>query len=57
MHNTTKNLILQLFEAKAIKFGSFRLKTGLMSPIYVDLRVIISYPELLVRNYILIVVF
>lgn len=36
-----------LLEAGCIKFGSFTLKSGLTSPIYIDLRRIISFPELL----------
>ncbi len=38
-----------LLEAGCIKFGSFVLKSGLQSPIYIDLRQIISYPRLLER--------
>ena len=36
-----------LLEAGCIKFGEFTLKSGLTSPIYIDLRRIITHPKLL----------
>jgi uridine monophosphate synthetase len=46
-NNDLSSLANGLLEAGCIKFGNFTLKSGLQSPIYIDLRQIISHPKLL----------
>ncbi|XP_048512300.1 uridine 5'-monophosphate synthase-like [Athalia rosae] len=51
MEDQLKNCAVRLFDVNAVKFGNFVTKAGLQTPVYFDLRVIVSHPSLMVSSF------
>lgn len=53
MSSLLEELAVQLFDAGAVRLGDIEAKVGRRTPIYFDLRVVVSHPKVMVSRSIL----
>ena len=46
-----KELAIELYDIGVFKFGEFVTRIGITSPIYIDLKLLSGYPQVLVSYY------
>ncbi|KAJ9576729.1 hypothetical protein L9F63_025380, partial [Diploptera punctata] len=42
-----KDLVISLYKMNVLKFGCFKMKVGIDSPVYFDLRSVVAYPAIM----------
>lgn len=48
--STVDSIVLRIHECQGVRFGNFTLKSGISSPIYIDVRETLGFPDLMVHQ-------
>ena len=48
LSSSLQETIVNIYNVGGLKFGQFQVRTGEYSPVYIDMRVIWSYPQIVV---------